>query len=127
MRSQPDLEKILAALEELSSREEQERLWLSTGANGAEVSSSAEAVCTLFNDSGLSGAMDWSWRQRQGGREVPDLPVYSDSVDRQINALSEMLRKLPNGPPHEVINSSIMSAIRGAAGVLLSELRAMAV
>ena len=43
-------QRVLWALEELSSREEQERLWLSDGSTG-EVSSFEEAVCGLFDAS----------------------------------------------------------------------------
>lgn len=59
-------ELILWALEELSREDEQRRLWLSTGENGAAISSFAEAICQLFDDSGLSDELDWSWRQERG-------------------------------------------------------------
>jgi hypothetical protein len=44
---------ILLHLRELSSRSEQERLWLSEG-GGRDGGSFVEAVCGLFDDSGLS-------------------------------------------------------------------------
>lgn len=127
MRQQPNLEIVLAALKELSDRREQERLWLSTGAAGSEVSSPTEAVCALFDDSGLGQAIDWSWLQRQGGRPVLDAPLYHQRVDGQIVALREMLRGLPSGPPQQVIDSWQMGAVRDAASALLSDLEVLAV
>ena len=126
MRRQPNLEMVLDCLVELSSREEQERLWLSTGADGGEVSSPVEAICTLFDDSGLGGALDWSWFQREGGRDVPDEPVYNTEVDGRIRALRELLRKLPSGPPQHLIDSREMANVRLAAAQLLPDLRQVA-
>ncbi len=122
MRHQPNTERVLDCLAELSSREEQERLWLSTGAHGAEVSSPVEAICSLFDDSGLGDALDWAWRQREGGREVSDEPVYDVQIDQRIRALGELLRKLPTGSPQQVIDSPVMAEVRTAAAQILSEL-----
>ena len=122
MRGEPNIRMILDSLEELSSQEQQVRLWLSTGAHGAEVSSPTEAICALFDDSGLADALDWSWDERQGGREVPDIPVYNVEVDEQIEALRKMLKKLPAGSPQQVIDSPMMREVRTAAARLWSDL-----
>lgn len=127
MRHQTNIEMVMACLAELGSREEQERLWLSTGVDGTEVSSPVEAVCTLFDDSGLGDALDWSWRQWEGGREVSNERVYSDQIDERIKALRELLRKLPTGSPQYVIDSPEMEDVRIAARHLLSDLRQAAV
>ena len=52
-----DSQSVRDALRELGSVEEQRRLWLSTGSNGAEVSSFSEAVEQLYTDTGLSDAL----------------------------------------------------------------------
>ena len=127
MRHQPNIEMVMDCLAELGSREEQERLWLSSGADGTEVSSPVEAVSTLFDESGLGDALDWSWRQREGGREVSDERVYGDRIDGRIKALRELLRKLPTGSPQHVIDSPEMADVRIAARHLLSDLRQVAV
>ncbi|MNT40424.1 hypothetical protein D3C72_1767370 [compost metagenome] len=127
MRHQPNNEMVLDCLAELSSREEQERLWLSTGAHGAEVSSPVEAFCRLFDDSGLGVALDGAWRQRKGGREISDEPVYDVHIDERINALGELLRKIPIGSPQLVIDSAEMADVRIAAAHLLTDLRQVAV
>lgn len=127
MRRQPNTEMVLDCLAELSSREEQERLWLSTGEHGAEVSSPVEAVCRLFDDSGLGDALDWALRQRKGGREVSNEPVYDIHIDERINALGELLRQIPTGSPQRVIDSAEMADVRIAAAHLLTDLRQVAV
>jgi len=52
-----DKQTVTWALEELASRDEQERLWLSDGSSG-EVSSFTEAICGVFDDGGVSRAID---------------------------------------------------------------------
>jgi hypothetical protein len=122
MRHQPNTETVLNSLAELSSRDEQERLWLSTGVGGAEVSSPVEAVCTLFDDSGLQVALDWARRQREAGRQVSAEPVYNVDIDERFEALGKLLDRLPHGSPHHVINSPDMEAVRIAAAQLRTDL-----
>lgn len=127
MHHQPNIEMVLDCLAELSSREEQERLWLSTGAHGAEISSPVEVVCRLFDDSGLGVALDGAWRQRKGRREASDEPVYDVHIDRRINVLGELLRQIPVGSPQRVIDSTEMADVRIVAAHLLIDLRQVSV
>ncbi len=123
MLSKSNLEVILWSLEELSDPREQERLWLATGGDGGEVSSPVEVVEQLFTDSGLRHALEWAWRQRRGGRDVPDTTVFTHDIDRRLIELGELLRKLPSGSPEQVIASPAMCVIRTGAAALLSDLR----
>ena len=49
---------VIESLRELASEDEQRRLWLSDGTNGADVSSFIEAQAGLFNDSGLGDRLE---------------------------------------------------------------------
>jgi hypothetical protein len=97
------------ALRELSDEREQARLWTSPGA--PEVSSLAEAKSRLWDDSGLSVAME---------RGV----VYSDEIDAQLRRLREVLHRLDeNAPVAELLASPELAAARSLANGLLISLR----
>jgi hypothetical protein len=98
-------------LEELSSRFEQERLWL--GTDQCEISSFEEAVCSVFTDSLL------------------DLVMQSDSPtglgiaeEEKFNLLGRLVDSVETDcQPEIVINSPEMTKIRRVSSELLDLLR----
>lgn len=99
---------IIRCLRELSDRKEQERLWLSTGAGGSGVSSFTEAICGLFDDSGL------------GDRLAKGDSGLGAGADAALQRLDEQLRKVaPRGSVAELIGSEEMTRVRELAAVAL--------
>jgi len=85
------------ALEELASREEQERLCLSDGSSG-EVSSFTEAICGVFDNGGVSRALDSN-----------GLPI---ELAIRFKELSNYIDKVPqDAPPQEQIGHPAMLEI----------------
>ena len=98
---------ILLHLRELSSRSEQERLWLSEG-GGRDVGSFVEAVCGLFDDSGFTAILA---RGPTGlGAEVEgailELGAVTDTIDWKIDEQA-------------LIDSKEMDTVRHLAAVAL--------
>ncbi len=84
-------------LEELASREEQERLWLANGSTD-EMSSFEEVICSVFDDSGVSRALD-------SGK-------LSAQLADKFRSLSKLIDKVPqNVPPQQQIDHPAMKAI----------------
>ena len=75
---------IVEALLELSDETLQRRLWLSTGEG--EVSSFAEAICRLFNDSGLEHELDRG--RTVFGPEIDDFLVRFGKSLHDLDRLS---------------------------------------
>jgi len=97
------------ALRELSDEHAQARLWSSAG--GTEVSSLAEAKSRLWDDSGLSDAMD---------RGV----AYNDEVDTQLRRLRVVLHRVDeNAPVGKLLASPDLASARSLARELLDRLR----
>lgn len=115
------LENIIWSLEELSDRNEQLKLWLSTGADGAEVSSFAEVVEVLFTDSGLSHELETGWRAERGGRPAsPRAPIFDERTDNLFGTLSSLVSRIDVGaPPVDIINDGRMDQVRRLASELL--------
>jgi hypothetical protein len=106
-----DYDLIKSCLQELSRREMQQELWLSSGPPG--VSSFEEATCQLFNDSGLEDRLD--------KHEI----VFSQDIDRRLSQLGSKLKAVDaNRDPLSVINDPALAEIRQLANELLSELYA---
>jgi hypothetical protein len=92
------LSKVLEVLQEFSSREFQERIWLH--GLGPEVSSYEEAMCRLFDDLGFSRLIDVEWRQSglsesqmltlkefrenllKFDKDIPEIPAPTDILNR---------------------------------------------
>ncbi|BAV64627.1 hypothetical protein [Sphingobium cloacae] len=109
MASEIDSNRIITSLKEWASESEQARLWLSTGKNGAEVSSFVEAQEQLFTDTGLGDELE---KRR---------PVFSDAIDDQLRFFSDMLSNIDsNRTPLEIIHDDRMSEVRAAAQRLLT-------
>ena len=102
-------ELVEEALRELSDEQAQGRLWRASG--GPEVSSFAEAKSRLWDDSGLSDAME---------RGV----VYSEGIDSQLRRLRELLRGVDENTPVEILLASPQVVLaRSLAQQLLHALR----
>jgi hypothetical protein len=99
---------ILRQLRQLSSRSEQERLWLSEG-GGRDVGSFVEAVCGLFDDSGFS---DIIREKRPTGlgvaaeRALLEIGAVTDTIDWKIDERAK-------------IDSKEMETVRHLAAVAL--------
>lgn len=107
-----DRNRVIEVLEEWSSIEEQRRLWLSDGANGAEVSSFIEAWETLFTDTGL-------WHDLENGRSV-----FGDPIDSELKRFDSLIARIDYArAPREVIEDEAMHEVRSTARGLLASLR----
>lgn len=103
--------RVRERLDELARIEEQRRLWLSTGAEGAEVSTPAECWCTLFDSSGLGRALDRG--------ENP----YPPAIMEKFRKLDQLLKSVDMDQDHEdVMNSPAMVPVRSLAAEILREL-----
>lgn len=99
-------------LEELSNKELQEKLWLSTGEAGSNVSSFVEAHCQLYDDCGLGDALE------KGS-------VYGDSIDKQLLFLEVQMKDVDaDRYPSEIIDSPEMQGIRELAAKIQAEIEA---
>jgi hypothetical protein len=102
---------VIAGLRELSSIEEQRRLWLSTGENNADVSSFVEAICGLYNDSGLDDLLD------------AGLTGYPEPVVERLKKIDALLSRIGETNRHKgdeaKINDPAMAVVRKLAGEIL--------
>ena len=90
---------VFQCLEELSSKEAQETLWLSNG--DGDVSSFSEVVEQLFTDSGLDDALS-----------TKDV-VFEKNVDTKLRELSYLLATIDSGmPPQDIISCFAMRKVR---------------
>jgi len=103
--------RVRERLDELARIEEQCRLWLSTGAEGAEVSTPAECWCTLFDSSGLGRALDRG--------ENP----YPPAIMEKFRTLDQLLKSVDiDQDDEDVMNSPAMVPVRSLAAEILREL-----
>jgi hypothetical protein len=98
-------------IEELASRDEQERLWLGRSQN--EMSSFEEAVCGVFDDSGLTRAFESGYLEKN----------YSDEFCGKVNELHRAIHSVPEKlRPQEIIDHPRMEKIRILAREMLEML-----
>jgi hypothetical protein len=98
---------IIECLKELSNRQRQEKLWMSSGP--PEVSSFVEAVEGLFTDSGLGDALS------------SNATGFSQGAESKLRELEKQLKKVDShGGPMKVINDPAMPRIREMAAEILS-------
>lgn len=107
------MRQILRGLGELSDKAEQERLWLSDGSEGKDVSSIDEAACAVFDDSCLDEHI---------GNGTSNLEV--DTIELIEELGKELDRIDRNHPIFELIHSTQMNAIRNIASECLKKLGA---
>ena len=106
-----DRQSVCDALRELGSIDEQNRLWLSSGANGAEVSSFAEAVEQLYTDTGLAEALGCG---RTG---------MSQDLNERFRKLREMLKTVNyRHGPSRTIDDPAMIDVRYLANEIFQVL-----
>lgn len=90
---------ITECLRELADIEYQKRVWFAS--SGHEVSSFAEAVCQLFNDSGLGAELD-----------RVDL-VFSKDIDSRLGVLRRVLGEIDDGrSPTDIVADPKMQNVR---------------
>ena len=101
------------ALRHLADEAEQRRSWLAS--HGPEVYSWAEATCHLWDDSGLSSALD-----RPG-------VTYSVEIDERLRQLHELMRRVDSErSPQDILGDPLLPRIRDLAARLLKDLREFA-
>ena len=99
-----DRRRVLALLHELADEGEQRRLWLSTGP--PEVSSFVEALCGLYDDTGLGQALE-----RRG-----ETPVFGAEIDRSLIELHEVTTWVDQrSAPEELLAHPSMKVVRSLA------------
>jgi hypothetical protein len=103
-----DRARVRDSLAEWASEDEQRRLWLSDGANGAEVSSFSEAWEGLFTDTGLGSDLD-------RGRVV-----FNASTDAMLQKLDTLISRIDaERTPDQIIADIKMREVRLLAASLL--------
>jgi hypothetical protein len=100
---------LLESLEELSDKELQEKLWLHGDENG--ISSFTEACCGLFDDAGLSRAVETGYLEKYFSKE---LCHKVDKLEWLLDKISEYL------PEEEIIKHPKMDEVRVLSGELLA-------
>ena len=95
---------MLSGLYELSSIDEQQRLWLSDGTGGSEVSSFVEVIETLFSDSTLDDEL----RKGSTGLSAETIALLKN-LEEAITGID------PCREPIELINSAAMDDVRRLA------------
>lgn len=102
-------ELIEDALGELADEAYQRRVWLS--AKGPEVSSLSECISRLWDDSGLSDAL-----------ERPST-LYTVEIDNNLRQLDEYLRQLDHSrDPRAVLDDPQLAQVRAQAQRLRNQL-----
>lgn len=101
---------IKESLAELADAPYQERLWL--GEVGQSIGSLHEAMCQLFDDSGLGAALDAG---------TADSPVFGEAIDANLRQLDQLLQELAQGlrSPSELMADERMQTARGLASSAL--------
>ena len=101
--------KILECLREMEDKSFQQRVWLAS--SGPEVSSITEAMCQLYDDSGLGDELDKS------------RVVFSETIDAKFVVLGKKLLAIDSDrPPLEIIEDPKMEDVRVLARELLDVL-----
>lgn len=113
-RTSVDIELVILGLEEPSDKSEQERLWARIKNDGTEMSSFTEAICCMFDSTGLGDLLN------------KDTPI--DRIPRQQASNLRRLRKLAGSisedlSPIEQIEHPVMREIRQVAAETLRALR----
>ena len=102
-------ETLCENLRELASRDLQEEIWLGNREN--RMSSFEEAVCGVFDDAGLTRAIDTGFLQR----------TFSQEVHQRATELSDLVTLLPDkASPQDIIDHPRMNKVRSVASELLA-------
>ena len=103
-----NLDSLLESLKELSSKEDQKKLWLHGDKNN--MSSFTEAICCIFDDAGLTRAMESDYLKNNFSR---DLCQKVERLNCAIDLVSDDLT------PSELIECPEMNRIRVLSQELL--------
>jgi hypothetical protein len=101
---------LLWSLEELASKSEQERLW-DGPSDSKEISSFTEAVCGVFDDAGITRALEKGYLKSH----------FSSDLCQKVQELDALISHVPHYgvAPREVIEHPGMTKIRKVASELL--------
>jgi predicted lipoprotein len=103
-------ELVESALRELADGQYQREVWLA--AEGPEISSLAECVCRLWDDSGLGHALE------------ANQTVYSAEIDAHLKDLDAVLHRLDQPTsPQAILANPELDQVRTLARSVLVELR----
>jgi hypothetical protein len=98
-------EHIDEALHELADEATQQRRW--TAWEGPEISSLAEAICRLYDDSALVLALE-------AGRDV-----YGSRIDQMLRDLEVVLKRIDaRRPPDDILQDPLLARVRGDAAAI---------
>jgi hypothetical protein len=104
---------VVKFLSELANYDFQRRVWLAS--SGPEISSFAEAICGLFDDTGLGDRL-----------EKQTHPVFSAEIDESLRELDRLVLRASSSfgsmPPAEVIEHQNMREIRSLAAQILAQI-----
>lgn len=104
-------EQVVGVLRYLTDKDLQLRLWTSDGSSG-EWSSFDEFACMLFDDTGLTFALD---EGRTG---------YSTAAETSLRKLCEAISRVPNLDPELQVDHPNMVRVRELAATALREVEA---
>ena len=101
---------VVTSLRELADESTQRRLWLAS--EGPEISSFTEAVCQLFDDTGLGDDLE------------KRVPVFSPEVDTALSHLGSLLGRIEarNITTTALIESIPMQEVRRIAAAILQSI-----
>jgi hypothetical protein len=115
MKYQDWIAVVIKVLEEFSSQEFQERVWLK--GEGPEVSSYEEAVNRFFDDYAADQLIDVQWRQAGLTKDKQKkLAAFRDA----LGAFDKLVPKVPH--PQEILANPEWDRVRAAARIALDEL-----
>ena len=104
-------ENVIDCLKSLADSSYQRNAWLAS--SGPIVSSFSEDVSQLFDDTGLSDALEHGTR------------IFGDVIDRDLRALGEAVIAVDEStPPADLLDSDELANIRQLAASLLSRISA---
>jgi hypothetical protein len=106
-------DRVIESLSELADEDFQKRVWLAS--SGPEVSSFAESICALFDDTGLSDLL---------GKQT--LPVFNVEIDEGLRVLDRVVTDashlFQSMSPAAVIEHPKMREIRCLAAKVLAQM-----
>jgi len=104
-----NMKQLIEALQELSDAEFQRRAWLAS--EGPVVSSFSEDVCQVFDDTGLSLALD-------AGRRPPELDEQAFTALQELDAAVRRVEQA--APPERLLQDPRVKEVREIAARALA-------
>ena len=107
------IDRVVECLNELADEDFQKRVWLAS--SGPEISSFDEAICRLFDDTGLGRLLE---------KQSPQ--VLSSEIDESLRELDKLVIRASQlfhaMPPASMIEQPQMREIRCAAAKVLAQM-----